>query len=67
MNEKELAEIVSGEFLTENYPSAATSWSNQRLAEYCEEFKCEDFEHFEGDQLRQMIGSMARTLIQARG
>ena len=62
MTESEFLDIASGEFLTENYPSEAALWDKQSRAEYCEEFKYEDYEDFTGYQLEQNIEDMAEQL-----
>tara|TARA_R110001606_G_scaffold114672_1_gene242239 strand:- start:1035 stop:1259 length:225 start_codon:yes stop_codon:yes gene_type:complete len=62
MTESEFLDIASGEFLSENYPSEAVLWCRQSRADYCETFKCEDFEYFTGDQIRQNIENMAEQL-----
>ena len=62
MTESEFLDIASGEFLTENYPSEAVLWDKQSRAEYCDEFKCEDYEYFSGWQIAQNIEDMAEQL-----
>ena len=55
MTESEFLVNASGHFLSDEYPNEALCWSDSRRADYCDEFKCVDFEYFEGDQLRQII------------
>ena len=62
MTEGEFLDIASGEFLTENYPSEAVLWDKQSRAEYCEEFKYEDYEEASGWQIAQNIEDMAEKL-----
>lgn len=65
MTESDFLVNASGHFLSEEYPSEAILWSENRLANYCDEFKCVDFEYFEGDQLRQIIGVLSHEIKKA--
>lgn len=53
---------ASAHFLSEEYPSEAILWGDKHRAEYCEEFRCEDYEYFTGEQLRQIIEHIAHEL-----
>lgn len=59
MNESDFLINASGHFLSEQYPDDVLSWEAPRRAEYCDEFKCEDFEYFRGAQLEQIIDALA--------
>jgi hypothetical protein len=65
MTDFEFFDIASGEFLAESFPSEAVLWNRDSLAEFCEEFKCEDFEGFEGGQILHMIEGIRDLLVEA--
>ena len=62
MTESEFLDIASGQFLCESYPSEAALWDRQSRADYCEEFKCEDFEYFTGNQIYLLIEDIIEQL-----
>ena len=65
MTESEFLVNASGHFLAEEYPNEALYWPEHRRADYCETFKCEDFEYFTGDQLHQIIEVLSHEIKEA--
>jgi hypothetical protein len=55
MTDFEFFEMASGEFLTESFPSEAVLWDRQSLAEFCDEYICEEYEGFTGEHILQKI------------
>lgn len=62
MTDFEFFDMASGEFLIESFPSEAALWDRQSLAEFCEEYICEEYESYTGEHILQKIEHLSDML-----